>query len=219
MKMAKPAKNSTPKPEDSITVNLKAGKDQLRILRAAFPEIGNSEKIVYEIADLMFCEAVDLLAGKKRYLTLSHQYIEWIEQIHSRLLPDKEYTYDRIANQFQFPPGSAGYMTRVLRSRQNNTIHTKSIANLKKKLEEKKKIYKAEKQSDQSRVDIRLTHREHDILRTTVDSILEKDPTSTVQHPQPGSGGSSPMFVGVFIIAGQIQDMLDELNNKYGGLQ
>jgi hypothetical protein len=98
---------------------------QIADLQRAFPEL-DPIACAREIARFAAKEMIDLLAGKKRYTSLSHQYVDWLEQLNANLLPNAEFTPRRVMNQFNFPPGTASYIARVLRDRQNVTLMTRA---------------------------------------------------------------------------------------------
>jgi len=72
-----------------VTVNIDG--ERVAVLQKAFPQ-QKLEDAAIRLATIATNELIDLLAGKKRYLSLSHQYIEWVQQIYEALLPEEEYT-------------------------------------------------------------------------------------------------------------------------------
>lgn len=196
------------------TITLVVNEDVLGTLDSAFPEIGGA-KAAQGLAEMMFGEIVGLFAGKKRYLSLSHQYIEWIQEIHEALLPAEEYTYDRLFNRFQFPPGTAAYMARVLRGRQNTDLNGRAVTGLRAKLADALATYKANDRPGAGRVSIRLTLREYAILIATIDKLLERDAKAAIESPQPESGRGSKMFVGLAIDARQLPSIIDGIDQQY----
>ncbi len=128
--------------------------------------------------------SLDLLAGKKRYLSLSHQYIEWIQQIYETLLPGEEFTYRRIYDKFNFPPGAAAYISRVLRDRQNTVLHEKAKEGLTKKFGNEITAYERIPAEDQPRHkmrSIKLTVREFDLLQGIVDQLMGME--KVIEYP------------------------------------
>ena len=72
--------------ETSVTFVLE--NSQVVKLQNSFPEIDNIQELATTLAQLMTNEFIDLLAGEKRYLSLSHQYIEWLQIVYEAILPE-----------------------------------------------------------------------------------------------------------------------------------
>lgn len=155
-------------------VSLTIDGDRVAVLQKAFPDKKPDDAAI-QIATMATNELIDLLAGKKRYLSLSHQYIEWVQQIYEALLPEEEYTFRKIFDGFNFPPGAAGYIARVLRGRQNTSLTTKAKDGLttkcSKEIETYDKLPQVEKPGSKMR-SLRLTSREYDLLQMIIDKLL-----------------------------------------------
>ncbi len=155
-----------------VTVNIDG--ERVAVLQKAFPQ-QKLEDAANRLATIATNELIDLLAGKKRYLSLSHQYIEWVQQIYEALLPEEEYTYRKIFDDFNFPPGAAGYIARVLRGRQNTSLSSRAKNGLStkcvKEIDAYDKLPAPEKPSSKMR-SLRLTAREYDLLQMVVDKLL-----------------------------------------------
>jgi hypothetical protein len=149
-------------PKKTITVVIEEA--QLADLQHAFPELEAGE-CAARVATFATAEMIALFAGKKRYLSLSHQYIEWLEKMNAELLPEVEFTPRRLMNQFYFPPGSASYISRVLRDRQNVVIMGRTWTTLLKKFKDVKKLHDDTPQNQRGGVgnlwSITLTKREY----------------------------------------------------------
>lgn len=162
--------------EEQVSVQFDLPADQVRKLRSSFPYCEDISEVATILADLMTNELIDLLAGEKRYMSLSHQYVEWLEQLYEAVLPGEEYTYERIYNRFNFPPGSAQYLARVLRDRQSSVLHEKAKSELLEKLSEKLDRYNELPPEDRpgaKRPDLQLTRREFDLLQTAAQQLLK----------------------------------------------
>ena len=164
--------------EKSLSITIGVDADRASVLKRAFPEKKDIADVATKVAQLVTNEFIDLLGGRKRYISLSHQYIEWFEDLYETVLPDEEYTYRRLLDKFNFPPGTAAYVARVLRQRQNTTLHQRAKDGLKKKLEEKIKEYddlpNTPAKPTQKTRSIDLTAREYDLLQSLVDVVLTR---------------------------------------------
>lgn len=185
--------------DKQLTISFELDRNRVGALRRAFPEREDLQEIANTVACLMTNEFVDLLAGHKRYLSLSHQYIEWMQQLYEALLPEEEYKYERFYDNFNFPPGTAAYMARVLRSRQNSVLHSRATEQLKRKLGKERDIYEALKdpQPAQNMRSIRLKSREFDILNMAVDKLLDKE--LAVEQPDVTSRSKEHVVVSLHI--------------------
>ena len=117
-----------------VSITFTIDQDRATKLQKSFPEFDGVQELAPIVAQLITNELIDLLAGQKRYMSLSHQYAEWLQQLYEAVLPDEEYTYERIYNEFNFPPGTAQYLARVLRHRQNTTLHDTAKSRLQDKV-------------------------------------------------------------------------------------
>lgn len=176
-----PAKNTgtTEAENDQLSITISLSKKRVDGLQRAFPESADIKELATTIASLMTNEFIDLLAGEKRYISLSHQYIEWIQQLYEAVLPDEEYTYRRLYDRFNFPPGAAAYIARVLRQRQNTVLHTRAITGLKQKFEKEIEDYKKIPPKDQTPTrkirSLKLTAREYDLLIMVDDQLVARN--------------------------------------------
>lgn len=197
---------------NNIDVSFVLDEEQKKVLERAFPGKPDYQEVAKKISVFITNEFIDLLAGKKRYLSLSHQYIEWIQSVYEILLPDEEYTYQVFSDRFNFPPGTASYMARVLRSRQNSTLHNKAIKNLKIKLEKEKEIFDGlpqDKKVNQTNRLLKLALREVDILQMLIDDLYRKD--QPVDQPKLTS--SSKEFANISVDIQSINKILPEFSN------
>jgi hypothetical protein len=76
---------------------------QADILRRVFPGIAE-ETAARALAEIMLDELLSLLDGTKRYMSLSHQYIDWLERIYTTLLPGEEFRESRLLTISAFHP-------------------------------------------------------------------------------------------------------------------
>jgi hypothetical protein len=196
---------------EKISVTLVLDKGRVAKLQNSFPESDDIQSVATTIAELMTNEFIDLLAGEKRYLSLSHQYIEWLQQLYEAILPDEEYTYERLYNNFNFPPGTAQYMARVLRGRQNTALHHKAKARLQNllssELEEYEKLPDNEKVGAAKMRSMKFTTREFDLLQMTVDRLVARD--EEIEYPRVTS--RSKRFVVITYHVDHIAKILPEI--------
>jgi hypothetical protein len=161
-------------PATSLDLSITLDPARVETLQAAFPELDVADT-AKKLALIATTELLDMLAGKRRYLSLSHQYIEWIQQIYETLLPGEEFTYRRLYDRFRFPPGPAAYIARVLRDRQSTSLFDKAKAELGKKLKAELALWQKVPTGERSAASLRsltLTAREYDLLQAVVDKLL-----------------------------------------------
>src|SRR5688572_13544930 len=105
------AKNDTAlTPAKNLSITLTIDPDRAAIVRRAFSDQKDPADVAAKIAQLATDELIDLIGGRKRYISLSHQYIEWLQALYAAVLPGEEYTYRRLLDKFNFPPGTASYV-------------------------------------------------------------------------------------------------------------
>jgi hypothetical protein len=165
---------------DQLAITINIAGDRVATLRRAFSDLGDIQNVAQQVGELATNEFIDLLAGRKRYISLSHQYIEWLQQLYEVILPNEEYTYRRLLDKFNFPPGTAAYVARVLRQRQTTKLHEKAKEGLRVKLDREIKAFAKLDPRDPSIVSqkqrsLRLTAREHDLLHTLVDYLMGQE--------------------------------------------
>ncbi len=167
----------------SKSVQFAIKDSQIADLKRAFPEL-DADACARDISIFATTEMIDLLAGRKRYMSLSHQYVEWLEQLNAELLPDVEFTPTRLMNQFNFPPGTASYIARILRDRQNVTLMNRGWETLLTKLKSVKSEHDGLEVKDKGEAgklwSITVTKREYRQLEILLDECeaeqIEKAP-------------------------------------------
>ncbi len=75
------------------------------------------QDIFVRLAELAIASWMGWLFGEKRYTSLTEQYVDWIGEIYSKLLPDEAPSAGRLYNSFNVPYGQAQYIARVLSNR------------------------------------------------------------------------------------------------------
>jgi len=99
------------------------------LVRAFGPFSNNKEEqeALQRFAVLAVTALTDWVTGKKRYRTLTEQYIDWVEQVYVELLPqDEAPSTDRIYNSLNMPHGQASYIARVLAAK--TLVHWRQLA-------------------------------------------------------------------------------------------
>ena len=64
-----------------MEIRVEITSEQEKIIQSAFPET-NVADTALKLVELMADEFFMLISGNKRYLSLSHQYIEWVQKIY-----------------------------------------------------------------------------------------------------------------------------------------
>jgi len=196
--------------QKQVSVTFALDGDRVTKLRNSFPEFDDIQGVATSIAKLMTGEFIDLLAGEKRYLSISHQYVEWLQQLYEAVLPDEEYTYERLYNEFNFPPGTAQYLARVLRDRQNSALHQRAKSKLHDKLSEQMQEYDALPENDKPTAkqrSIKLSTREHNLLQMAVDRLVKRD--ELIEYPRVTS--RSRQFVVIVYDVDYVHKVLPEI--------
>lgn len=125
--------------DESVQVTLDLPKQVVDdILFMLQPELGemDHEKILTAFALLGLEHFYDWMSGRKRCRTLTEQYIIWLEDVYTRLLPPAEVpAYSRLYNRFNIPYGQAGYIIRVLNERELPHLRIRAVEELKRALE------------------------------------------------------------------------------------
>lgn len=174
--------------EKGLSVSFVLDANRVSKLRSSFPELGDIQEVATNVARLMCNELIDLLAGERRYMSLSHQYAEWLEQLYEALLPEQEYTYERLYNEFNFPPGTAQYLARVLRDRQHSALHEKAKSRLREQISAQIQEYDELPENDKpgaKQRSAKLSVREYDLLMMAVERLETTEyPRSTFHSKQ-----------------------------------
>jgi hypothetical protein len=155
---------------------------------------------------------IQLLGGNRRYLSLSHQYIEWVQKLYSLVLQGEEFSYDRLLNSFYFPPGQAAYISRVLKGRNNVELQVAAKINLIRKLtndiNEYDQLIEDEQRKNQMRQLI-LTTREYQILDILVAKLIIQ---GTLQEKHQITDRLATEGYRVAFLIGNIRIILNNLN-------
>lgn len=125
--------------EDRMEISIQIPvKEVEEILIMMAPDIGemDQERVLKSFVNLGYQHFYEWLSSNKRYRTLTEQYIEWLEDIYTHLLPEEEPpSYSRMYNRFNIPYGQSGYMIRVLNERELPHIRRRALEELKESLE------------------------------------------------------------------------------------
>ena len=128
--------NGEDRVEISIQIPVKEVEDILIIMAPDIREM-DREQVLKVFVNLGYQHFYEWLSSNKRYRTLTEQYIEWLEDIYTQLLPEDEPpSYSRLYNRFNIPYGQSGYMIRVLNERELPHIRRRALEELKEALVE-----------------------------------------------------------------------------------
>ena len=109
-------------------------QDDLEPLRFALGSLTDdtpaSDAQLRAFACLAIRSWVDLVLGRKRYRSLTEQYIVWLEQLYSEVFSDEEPGDPRIRGRLSFPDGQATYLSRMLRDRQQLSWRRRALQEL-----------------------------------------------------------------------------------------
>ncbi len=201
-----------PNVEEPVSIAFDLEPSRVAKLRKSFPEPSKVETVASALAKMMTNEIINLLAGEKRYLSLSHQYVEWLRRFIHALLPNEECSYEKLYNRFNFPPGTAQSVGRVLRDRQNTSLHQRALlelhTNTTTDIQEYDKLPTAEKPSAKQR-SMRLSIREFNLLQVAVDRLVETD--ELIEYPKITS--RSKQFVVIVFDVDHMRKVLENTNN------
>lgn len=198
--------------QDDVKVSFTVEKGQVTKLQRSFPESEDIQEVATKLAQLMLYELIGLFAGEKRYLSLSHQYVEWLQEIYAEILPEEEYTYEWLYNEFNFPPGTAQYLARVLRDRQNVTLHGRAKARLQKILSkeiEEHNSMPADMQAKAKLRSVRMSAREYDLLILAVDRLFANG--KDIEYPKVTS--RTRQLVGISMHVDYLKSVLSEIES------
>lgn len=118
-----------------LEVSEEKAEDILFMLEPELTEM-DRDRLLSEFALLGFEHFYEWMSGQKRFRTLTEQYISWLEDVYTRLLPEDEIpSYARLYNRFNIPYGQAGYIIRVLNEKELPHLRLRAREELKAELE------------------------------------------------------------------------------------
>lgn len=167
-----------------MRIEIEVNDKYLNNIKNMFPEYDSQEEVLIKLCEFSLIELIELFSGNRRYLSLSHQYIEWLEKIYEALLPDEEITKNRLQNYFNFPPGTSQYMERVLRDKSNTSIHKKSIEKLHVILKDEILKFNANPSIISNlRENIKITYRQEKFICDLIDEYFAQE-NKTIDYPK-----------------------------------
>jgi len=87
----------------------------------------SSSDLLAQFSKIAFMEFYNWVSGAKRYRSITEQYIDWVEQLYTQILPqDEAPSITRIYNSLNIPYGQATYIARVLSAK--TLVHWRDIA-------------------------------------------------------------------------------------------
>jgi hypothetical protein len=97
-----------------IEITLDIPDELLAALSAAFPE-GKPEDVAKHFSEVALRHFAAWITGNRRYRSLTEQYIDWVEDLYTTLMPSTDPpNADRLYNRFNISYGNAQYISRVL---------------------------------------------------------------------------------------------------------
>src|SRR5262249_23340256 len=157
-------------PKKPLSITLSA--EQADTLRASFGSSGVdvTDDQLNNLARLALDSWIDLFSGRKRYRSLTEQYLDWLDQIYSSVLKDEEPGERRLFSQFHFPYGQTQYLSRILRRQRLRALRRTALESLKRKLEPR--LDEAKKWTKEGRGDERMVFTISKGARAELDGIL-----------------------------------------------
>lgn len=129
---------------DDRVITIKVSEDACRYLEENLSNKTDGEStsdLLERFSVIAFMEFYHWVAGTKRYRSITEQYIDWVEQMYTQILPqDEAPSGNRIYNSLNIPYGQATYIARVLSAK--TLVHWRDIAKkeLRDKLLERKTV-------------------------------------------------------------------------------
>lgn len=168
------------------------------------------------IARLALDSWVDLFSGRKRYRSLTEQYLEWLESVYTEVLTEEEPGERRLFSQCHFPYGQAQYLARILREQQIGTWRKKALRRLRQALSDRVKDAKdwVKDSRGEERMVFQMSKGCRVELYAIMDSLLEAD-TKGISPVRPeGTMGS---FVALSLVASNVETVLNEVEKLLKG--
>jgi hypothetical protein len=203
-------------PKTAISLTLST--EQANSLQSSF---GSNTKPLTDaqlesIARLALDSWVDLFSGRKRYRSLTEQYLEWLESVYTEVLTEEEPRERRLFSQCHFPYGQAQYLARILREQQIGTWRKKALTTLRQLLSDRLKDAKdwIKDSRGVERMVFQMSKGCRVELHTIMDSLLEAN-TKGISPVRPeGTMGS---FVALSLVASNVETVLNEVERILKG--
>lgn len=203
-------------PKTAISLTLST--EQANSLQSSF---GSSTKPLTDaqleiIARLALDSWVNLFSGRKRYRSLTEQYLEWLDSIYTEVLTEEEPGERRLFSQCHFPYGQAQYLARILREQQIGTWRKKALRTLRQVLSDRVKEAKewVKDSRGEERMVFQMSKGCRVELHAIMDSLLEAD-TKGISPVRPeGTMGS---FVALSLVASNVETVLNEVEKLLKG--
>jgi hypothetical protein len=168
------------------------------------------------IARLALDSWVDLFAGRKRYRSLTEQYLEWLESIYAHVLTEEEPRERRLFSQCHFPYGQAQYLARILREQQMGMWRKQALTTLSQVLSERVQEAKVwiKNERGEERMFFSMSKGCRVELFLIMDSLLEAKTKGIGPIRTEGTMGS---FVTLSLIASNVETVLNEVEKLLKG--
>ena len=117
-----------------VDVKITLSDSQVQTLNSGF-DLGGKKAEQLRADQQTFCTLVvtlitDWISGNTRYRSLTEFNIETVQKLYEALLPDEAPSAQRLFNKFNFPPGQAAYVARVLSEKEQAKWRQVSLGEL-----------------------------------------------------------------------------------------
>jgi hypothetical protein len=200
------------------TISLTLNEAQVDSLMASFASAGTelSDAQLAAIVNLAVDSWVELFAGRKRYRSLTEQYIEWLGDIYDQVLTSEEPNEGRLFSQFGFPYGQAQYFARILRNQRLGTWRKKALERLKQVLSAGlKEAQKAVQQKrPDERMEFQMSKGSRLELTAILSTLLDANTPGIIPIRDVGTVGN---YITVSIAASNVEMVLKEIDKLLKG--
>jgi hypothetical protein len=200
------------------TISLTLSEAQVNSLMASFASSGTelNDAQIRTIVNLAVDSWVELFAGRKRYRSLTEQYLDWLGDIYDQVLTAEEPNETRLFSQFGFPYGQAQYFARILRNQRLGTWRKKALERLKQVLSAdlKKAQDAVQKKRPKERMEFQMSKASRVELTAILSGLLEANTTGIIPIKSEGTVGD---YITVSIAASNVEMVLKEIDKLLQG--
>ncbi len=200
------------------TISVSLSETQVNSLMASFASsgAGPSDAQLATIVNLAVDSWVELFAGRKRYRSLTEQYIEWLGDIYDQVLTTEEPNESRLFSQFGFPYGQAQYFARILRNQRLGTWRKKALQRLRQVLSgglnEAQKAVKQDRPEE--RMEFQMSKGSRLELTAILSTLLDADTPGILPVRDVGTVGN---YITISIAASNVGMVLKEIDKLLQG--
>lgn len=122
-------------------------------------------------------EMVQWMSGGTRYLSLTDQHLNWLEELLILFYPEETPSTDRLFNDFSVPYGRAAYISRVLVEKQHSSWRKKGQKMLRAALQRQNEdaVQLVNDGDPLKRLSVSIDKVSHRELRVLVSEIIQQD--------------------------------------------